>query len=413
MNKNVVVILFIVIVGGGIAALVAYGRQFTPKYKWEQELNKKSEEPYGLSLFYEVLDKQDQDLTPITKDIIEELDTTLTNTNFVSIANFLYLDSLEVDHLLKYAENGNNVFLAADGAPIEMLRRFFFESDTVANYDYSYDSTVTVNFEHKGLPFDESLGFHFQYLKDTSKTQWAGYKEAYFNKSFDKYGFDVFSRIRGNVVSCFYIQHGDGKIYFNATPLLFSNYYVVQKNGFKYLNNTLSTFNDGEIFWDETSLNSPYDNGGASAKNNPLQLLFSHYTLRWGWYLFLITVCLYLLFRSKREQRIIPLMPKNTNTTIAYTKAVGVLYFQKKEHKNIANEMYTIFLSDIRNRYYFDTNVEEKELIQRISDRSEIQKEDIENLFKQFRKIRFSPIANAKDLIKLHQTIEEYHNKRQ
>ena len=72
-------------------------------------------------------------------------------------------------------------------------------------------------------------------------------------------------------------------------------------------------------------------------------------------------------------------MPKNTNTTIEYTKAVGVLYFQKKEHKNIANEMYTIYLAEVRARYHITTNVEEKELIEKISKRSEIKKEDIEN----------------------------------
>lgn len=414
MNRNVVVILFIVVIGGAIAALVAYANQYSPKYNWNPELYKRSEEPYGLKIFYDALDKQPQKLATISKGFYQNLDTNKTNTTFLSIGSNLYYDSLKAEHLLKYVEKGNVALIASDGAQTEILRNFFFTTDSVNEFDYYYDSLVAVDFINKELPFSKKINFHHQYLKDTANTYWSGYHKNYFNRSFKKYGFEPFSLIRDTVINSFYIEHGKGKIYFNSTPLLFANYYLIQKNGFEYTNNILSTFNDGEIFWDETSLKPAFDMGGeASAQNNPLQLLFSHYTLRWGWYLFLITVCLYLLFRSKREQRIIPLMPKNTNTTIEYTKAVGVLYFQKKEHKNIANEMYTIYLAEVRARYHITTNVEEKELIEKISKRSEIKKEDIENLFNQFRKIRFSPIANAKDLIKLHQTIEEYHKKRQ
>lgn len=414
MNRNLVVILFIVIVGGGIAALVVYARQFAPKYRWEQELYKKSEEPYGLKLFYDALDKQEEGVTVINKNFTESLDTNKTNSTLVVMGSYLYLDTTKVKHLLKYVENGNNAFIAADEVPFELFEHFFFKTDTVQEFDYYYDSLVSVNFKKAEVPFQKEINFHHQYLKDTTKIYWSGYASGYFNRSFKKYGFKPVSFIRDSVINCFYIQHGDGKIYFNSTPILSTNYYIIQKNGFEYTNNMLSTFNSGEIYWDETSLSPEFDmNEGMSARDNPLQLLFSHYTLRWGWYLFLITVFLYLLFRSKREQRIIPLMPKNNNTTIEYTKAIGVLYFQKKEHKNIANEMYVIFLSEVRGRYHITTNVEEKELIQKISERSAIKIEDIQSLFKQFRKIRFSPIANSKDLIKLHQTIEEYHKKRQ
>jgi len=43
MSRNIIVILFVVIIGGGIIALITYTNQFAPKYRWYEDYNKKSE----------------------------------------------------------------------------------------------------------------------------------------------------------------------------------------------------------------------------------------------------------------------------------------------------------------------------------------------------------------------------------
>ena len=405
MNKNIVIILFVAVVFGGIALLYYYTKQYTPEYSWEEVYMKNNDQPYGLKIFYDLLDDKGVGITNIKRSFEETLDTTKTSTNYIAIGDYLYIDSLRAAHILKYVENGNNVFIASNSAPLELTRMLLPKTDTIHEYDYFTDSIITIN----NKAHETKLSFHYQLLKDTSLYYWSAYDENYIKDSLSVYGFKGVSFVKKNVV-CYSFKWGKGKVLIHSIPLLYTNYNLVTEDGFTNVNNMLSHLNDGPIYWDELSnkplLNSEF--GGGNNTQNPLQFLFSHYTLRWGWYLFLITVLIYLLVRTKREQRIIPILQKNTNTTIAYTKAIGVLYFQKGQHKLIANEMYSLLLADIKNRYNIIISTEE-ELISSLTAKSGIDKNSITSLFKHFRKVRYSPMANSKDLINLHSAVESYY----
>lgn len=410
MNRNLIVILFVLIIGGGISALVIYFNQFVPEYDWHQSYDKDSEEPYGLHLFYQLMENQESEMTVINNDFYNTLDTNETNATYIVFEDYLHIDSLKAEHLLKFVEKGNNALLVANYSPLDVLCNFLPKTDTIYDYDYVYDSLVSVNFVNPLASSSEKLNFHHQFLKDTTATYWMGYTLSYFEDSLQLYGMNPISYIQDTLVNSFRVQLGEGELIVHANPILFTNYNIIKKEGLDHSNNILSHLSDGTIYWDETSKYPESSfNGRRGAENNPLQFLFSDYRLRWGWYLFLVAVVFYLLFRSKREQRIIPILPKNSNTSIAYVKAIGILYFQKGEHKIIADEMYTLFLADVRSKYHFSTNLEEAKLIEQIVTRSAIEQEKIEALFKHFRKVRFSPIANSKDLINLHHSIEFYH----
>ncbi|MBL4594911.1 MAG: DUF4350 domain-containing protein [Flavobacteriales bacterium] len=405
MNKNIVIILFVAVVFGGIALLYYYTKQYTPEYNWEEVYKKNNDQPYGLKVFYDLLDDKNVGITNIKRSFEETLDTTKTSTNYIAIGDHLYIDSLRAIHILKYVENGNNVFIASNSAPLEITRMLLPKTDTIHEYDYFTDSIISVNNKN----YETKLSFHYQHLKDTSLYYWSMYGENYIKDTLSLYGFKEVSFVKNNVV-CYSFKWGKGEVFIHSIPLLFTNYNLVTKDGFTNVNNMLSHLNDGPIYWDEISnkplLNSEF--GGGNNTQNPLQFLFSHYTLRWGWYLFLITILIYLLVRTKREQRIIPLLQKNTNTTIAYTKAIGVLYFQKGQHKLIANEMYSLLLANVKSRYNIIITSEE-ELIDSLTAKSGIEKNSITNLFKHFRKVRYSPMANSKDLINLHSAVESYY----
>jgi hypothetical protein len=191
---------------------------------------------------------------------------------------------------------------------------------------------------------------------------------------------------------------------------LFTNFSLCRQDGYLHANNFLAQLHKGSTYWEDPHLRSN-SSGMVSAHNNPLQLLFSHPHLKWGWYVFLAAVVLYLVFRSKREQRIIPLMPVNANSSIEYTKAIGTLYFKNKGHHHIANEMYIIFLSEVRSRYNISTDMAEEELTDQLSLRSGLSKRVLASLFKKFGKARQNE-AGENDLLNLYDAIEYYHKKR-
>ena len=407
MNRNVIVVIFVVFIVGGIYAFYAYMKQYSPKYSWSEYYNIDNDQPYGLKIFYDLLDEGENEITKIKGSLLENIDTTVTNTNYIAVGDFLFYDSTRVDHLLKYVENGNVVLVVSNSAPLKITKMVVPYTDTIYNYDYYSDSLVSVVFEKSKN--ENPLSFHYQYLKDTAVYEWGAYSEEYFNDTLVNYGFKPISYLNKKI-NCYYFNYGKGKVIVHSNPILFTNYNIIQKQGLNHANKVLANLNSGNIYWDNISqnpINSSSENGMSS--ENPLKFLFSHYTLRWGWYLFLITIVLYLLFRSKREQRIIPILAKNSNSSIEYTKAIGILYFQKGQHKLIANEMHLLFMAELRNKYNISTSIEEPKLIDLVAAKSGLKKEFINDLFKHFRKVRYSPMANSKDLINLHNAVEFYY----
>lgn len=407
MNRNLVVILFVAAVVGVIAILYYYAKQYSPKYSWEESYKKESEQPYGLNIFYSLLEEKNVEITAIKRSFEETLDTTKTNTNYIVFGDHLYIDSLRAVHILKYVENGNIAFIASNSAPLQITRMPLPETDTIHGYNYFLDSIVRVTFENS--KDEEPLSFHYKQLKDTVSRYWNTYGKNYIKDTLSAHGFKVVSSINKQT-TCYVFKWGRGRVIVHSNPILFTNYNIITQNGFANANGVLSYLNSGPIYWDENSqkpqVGSVFMGGGAS--QNPLQFLFSHYTLRWGWYLFISTVLVYLLVRTKREQRIIPILQKNANSTIAYTKAVGVLYFQKGQHGLIANEMFILLMASVRGRYGI-VSTNEEELIDKISTKSGINKDKITELFRFFRKVRYSPMANSKDLINLHTAVEAYY----
>ena len=406
MNKNTIVILSIVIGGGAIALFYSFIKQYTPKYVWSEQYSKTSEEPYGLSIFYNLLDKDGQDIVNIKKDFNKTLDTNKINTNYVVAGDYLYIDSLRAEHILKYVEKGNTALILSNSAPLEITRSLIYYKDTINDYSYEGDSVIAVSFNDSMVA--EKYKFHYQHLKDTTNYYWMGYPKSYVNDTLSLEGFEALSTIN-NMVNCYGFGWGEGQVIVYTTPILFTNYNIIQEDGFKNVNQILEYLHPGETFWDEVSQRYYEENNWSGNEENPLQFLFSHYTLRWGWYLFLITIVVYLFFRTKREQRIIPILPTNPNSSIAYTKAIGTLYFQKGQHKLIANEMYLLFLSNLRTSYQINTTIKEELLIMEITKRSGIDEDTVTALFKLFRKVRYSPMANSKDLINLHNAVEFYY----
>jgi hypothetical protein len=410
-RNNIVVFLLILLVGGGIAAFVFYMKAHSPKYKWDKVYNKKNDQPYGLKYIYQLLNNQTTDMRLVNVYEFDKLDTTISNSNLISIDSYAELDSANITYLLNYVQKGNNAFISSDDLPTYLLDIILPSVDSLEDYGYHYGDSITVHYAPSKVPYPEKIRFYHQFLKTTSSTSWSGIHVNDFNTILSPYVVTPISYFNDTLINCYYVQYGKGKVIIHSNPILFTNYNIIQKNGFKNMNNIFSYLNNGPIYWSESEYSSLDNNENSSGYgSNPLKFLFSHYTLKTGWYVFLASVLLFLLFRSKREQRIIPVLYKNKNTSIEYAKAVGSLYYQKKAHSQVANELYNIFLSDIRSRYNTSTSFKEEELIEHISKRTEVKKEIVADLFKSFKDVKYNINATSKELIVLYKAIENFNN---
>ncbi len=410
MNRMGALILIVLIIVGSIVAFIYYKNNYFPKYDWSVEYKKSNEQPYGLKLFYDIIKNRKQKTTLIYNQAYEELDTNQSNSTMIFVGTGFEVDSIGAMRILKYVEKGNRVLISSNYSPLSLIRYFVPVSDSIYDYKEQHDSIVNIDFTKARVPYPVKLKFHFQQFKDTAMRSWYVYRKQYFADTLSYYNYVPFSYLNDSNVNSFYILHGKGKIIVHANPILFTNFYLIRTNGYEHLNNMLSQLHPGPVYWDDQY--SSQTKNSETPHNNPLKFLFSHPYLQWAWYVFLITILLYLVFRSKREQRIIPLMPLNTNASIEYTKAIGTLYFQNKGHNHIASEMQQIFLSEVRARYFISTDMPEAQLIDQLSLRSGIAKNILYNLFKQFKHVSSSAEASSDELINLYNAIENYHKKR-
>jgi hypothetical protein len=408
MNKNVLTFIFVLLIGAGIAAFVIYMQARTPKYKWDTDYTKTSEQPYGLKYFYQLLKNQRNDIDLISTRALEQLDTTQTNSNIIAIDSYIEIDSININYLLNYIKKGNKVFFSSDESPTYLLERILPKAGSVYGYDQYESSIIKMNYASSQLPYPEKIMFLHKYLKTVKPIYWSGYYAGYFNSALASYGAVPISYFNDSIVNSFSISYGKGALIIHSNPIIFTNYNIIKKSGFKNASNMLSYLNNGTTYWNQLQ----YDKNanGSSHEENPLKFLFSHYALQTGWYVLLASILIFIVFRSKREQRIIPIIYQNKNTSIEYAKAIGSLYYQKKAHHNIANELYTIFLSDIRTRYNIITSYNEADLIEQIASRTEIKKEVLVDLFKLFGDVKYNVNATSKELVKLYEALENFNN---
>lgn len=409
MPRKTATLLILLALALAVVFLFVYLRQsYLPKYSWYENYSKTSDQPYGLKLFYQVINRQKSPLTILYNRNYQSLDTNQSNANLIYAGYEYDIDSVDAGYLLKFVEKGNRVFVASNIMPLKILREFVPVGDSIYGCTTREDSIIYLSYVDRKLPYPATLRFNYQRLKDTVTTNWSVYNQTYFTRLENDFGFKPFSYINDTSINAFYIPHGKGRFYFHTNPVLFTNYYLVQEKGYRHTVNILSQLHQGPVIWDEPYTYKPNTDG---AVRSPLKFLFSHPYLKAAWYLLLVTILLYLLFRSKREQRIIPLLPRNENSTIAYVKAIGTLYFKSGEQKFMANEMYMVFLADVRSRYNLVTNIQEADLIKQLATRSGVNIRIIENLFIKFRKVR-SESTSGDDLIELYNAIENFNRKR-
>lgn len=405
MKKVILFIIVLLIVG--IIAFTFYAKSFLPKYRWEPEYSERSVQPYGFKYFYDFLSQQKKGFNKIN-NCYDELDTTEVDGNFICLKSYLEMDSLEVVHLIKYISKGNKALIITEYAPLKLLASFIPVGDTIHPYaDFQYEK-INVTFPEKYNGQPKSLFFRHKIYKTYSPTNWNGYSKNYFDSKYGLYDFYSLSSINDSVVNSFYINHGKGTLMVHSSPLLFSNYYITQKNGLYHAQNILSHMNNGPIYWYNDVVSN--DNENRKSGFNPLKFLFTHFTLKTGWYVFLFSIFLYLVFRSKRQQRIIPMVYKNKNTSVEFVKAVGSLFYKKKQHHSIVNELYHVFLYDIRSRYNISTSLETNELIGRLVFVTKLDKEYYEDLFTQFKSHKNSMFTTSKDLIYIYSQLEIFYN---
>ncbi|MDR2042451.1 MAG: hypothetical protein LBP98_09085 [Tannerella sp.] len=141
---------------------------------------------------------------------------------------------------------------------------------------------------------------------------------------------------------------GEGELFLVGTPLMFTNYGLLDGNNASYAFRLLSHLKDYPVL--RTEAYSP----NHARSESPLRYLLSQPPLRWALYVALVTILLYMFFATRRRQWVIPIVRPPANETLRFTQLIGNLYYQRKDFKDLLCKKYLYFCNEVKQLSGFD-----------------------------------------------------------
>ncbi|MFK7979211.1 MAG: hypothetical protein AB8G86_04470 [Saprospiraceae bacterium] len=411
---------------GGIALLLLvffiYQNYTDKQHDWKMDFEEESQEPYGTFVIKEILEQvvAKDSFIVLDKKIAEDLPNNPDKpSSFVFIGEALLLDSSDVEQLLDFVDNGNTAFISSLTIPDLLMDEVFLPPcDTLYWEDYSvyYDTAVITNFVHPDL--QDSTNFVFPYVKNQLilNNYWQQLPPYVFCTE-ENYPTIISQSPDSTVVDMALFPYGAGAFYLQTSPIAFTNLYQTKKQGQVYSEKVITHLQTETIYWDEFS-NVPVaigrnknwaNNDPLTPKEGPLDYILSQPPLAWAWYLLLSLGLLYLLFRAKRRQRMIPVLAQNKNTSLAFISTIGRLHFTGKNHRRIALQQMDLLERFIRAKYKLSAQDKTEAFIKDLSRITEIEETLLAKMFLIHKNIKSSKFTTDKTLIELHKLTDYFY----
>lgn len=368
---------------------------------WSDSYSALDKIPLGGYVIYNELQNVSQGNIPINNENIYEflydLDTTDHQQNLVFVNNYINLDTQESKAILDFVNRGNNVFLStgyfsgllADTLNVSLNRDFenLFKEISINAFTSNHQAKSNTVFEDvvENSYFKTIDTLNTTILGTVSKTDSTNKHPNYVKTNFGTNG---------------------GAFYIHSNPFAFTNYHML--NGKKdYAATVLSYLPDGQILWDN------YYKSGRKIITSPLRYILLNQPLKWAFYLALIGLIFFVIFKGKRTQRIIPVIEPLKNSTVDFTSTIGDLYYQHGNYTNIITKKIIYFLDYVRASFYLSTDKLNQEFVNKLALKSGNSIEDTLKLIDFIALLRSKNQHTEKELIELNKKIEHFKNKNQ
>ena len=391
MRKDWKYILYISLAFG----LFVIVKLLSPKnYDWTITFAHDDKNPYGAYAFSNLLPEvfPNRTISHSYKTLYEIKDSLDGVENIVIISSSFSADKEDSKTLLQHVEKGGSVFISA-----EYFLGHFSDTLSLKTYDYFFKSgniftkrdTSYLKFANAQLDtLDE-----FHYRRDNIHN--------YFSQ-FDTTGTTVVAKNDYNYPVTIRMKIGKGNLILNCTPLIFSNIYLLPSNNHQFVSKTLSYLPIQNVMWTE------YYHLGRMESTTPLRFILTSEPLRWGYYIAIISILMFMLFEMKRKQRIIPIVKPLANTTLEFVGTIGNLYYQSGEHKSIAEKKIHFFMDQLRTKYWLTTTHLDEPFVSMASKKTGRSEEEVQQLIGVINSIRSKEKISEQELIDLNNRIEKF-----
>ncbi len=368
-----------------IALLVGRAINKPKPIDWSQNLSRYYRSPYGTELLYERLPDLFKGPISTSHDRLRQVEwmrdrSSGPETHMILMSSF-FPDGRETTSLLTLANDGDDVFIAASAL-----------SDTL-------ETMLGVHItESVGLA--EKLTVRFRDLPQ--ETHAFTLEKAFYNTAFDSLpeGSTILA-VNGSSEPLFvHIPYGEGHFWLCTVPLAFTNYQLLKAPNERFISTVLSFLPaTNPVLWNE------HYKVGRLGRETPLRWLLSNTATRWAVYLAMTLLLLYILLRTKREQRAVPIIEPLRNSSRDFVRTVGNLYFRKGDHADLARKMILYFKEDLRQRTYLRHFAYDAPTYQHLAVKLAMTEEEIRNRLERVATIEHATRIDQEQLLALNKEL--------
>ncbi|UYW00393.1 hypothetical protein K5I29_07390 [Flavobacterium agricola] len=323
-----------------LAVLLAFGYIFqkifngVDKTNWEETFNGNKKNAFDLYIFTQEIDSllPTKKINKYNTDLAKYTDSVI-NLDYKNQAILVIKPYFFEEPNLDYIRAGNSVFIVTTN----MFSGYYPISEHVV------PKNTPLTFTNKQLqPYATQLNYpvHFS--------------TADFSGTYPK---EVLATAENQEIFVRY-KIGKGYLYLVHTPHVFSNQYLTQNDaGFpsailSYIDqNEVTLITEGQPKYKKYAEND-YDDSTPGL----LSFILSNRYLKTAWYIFVIGGLVFVLFRAKRVQRVIPILTPNKNKTLEFVQTISSIYYNDKNNLAIIKKMNAQFLDKIEKRYLLKTD---------------------------------------------------------
>lgn len=387
-----------------LVVILALGNRPGKSFNERISLRKEEKIPYGAYVARDLIPSlfPDADIS-INKKEPDEWSNAYEETSneaVISVSREFHADEDELFDMLRFVKSGNYVFIASQKFSEDAQEFFRISTSPLAEYLEAEDS-LQVRLERPPFATDSLFAYpgkkftNWIYGVDTLRTTILGR---------DALGRPDFIRM----------DAGAGSIFIHLSPLVFSNYFILHKNNVRYYEQAMSVIPNGvdKIVWNEYYLSKRADrrnNNNEEREPSFLRVLMKEPAFAWALWIAIFTILLYALMEMRRKQRFIPAYTRPQNDSLDFIKTIGRLYYDRKDHHNLAKKMSTYFLEHVRANYKLPTHTLHEKFVQALHYKSGYDLEKTTSIVEFIRQLDFTSSISEEQLFSFHKQLENFY----
>ena len=367
-----------------------------PVIDWTPTLSNLDKIPYGTYILFnqlkEIFTRKPETLRiPVYDQVNNSEDS---GEVYILVAGEIPTTGADDKELFKYISRGNTVFMAAENFSKGLRDTLHVKVKSVFYTEFDKDS---VSLHLVNPSFGNEIAYPMQ--RHTV--------DGYFSE-FDTAKTTVLGMNNKGKVNFVRIDIGKGHLLLHAGPMAFTNYSILTGNNNRYIEQALSYLpkDATAVYWDE------YYKIGRGGPTTPLRVILSRPPLRAAYFLALASIILFIIFQSKRKQRIIPIQEKPRNATMDFVETVSRVYYNQQNHRNIALKKVTYLLDNIRSRYGLQTQNLDEIFEERLAHKSGVPLQQVRDLVSMVHRVRSNENILAPELMHFSRLIDEFNKYR-